>query len=138
MLLDRGEVEDARKVIEEMLRDASVRSNSLRFYLIQAELRLLASKMRMREREWVDHHSVRGTSKTKLSHFARRPNKLIDMKTIRAEVVPGLSSRDTVVALTKFQPKTRAPIVDICKRMGQTEDQVIDKIFYRIPSVWVK
>ena len=67
MLLNRGEVEDARKVIEEMLRDASVRSNSLRFYLIQAELRLLASKMRMREREWVDHHSVRGTAKTKLS-----------------------------------------------------------------------
>jgi len=70
--------------------------------------------------------AARRASKTKLSHFARRPNKLIDMKTIRAEVVPGLSSRDTVVALTKFQPKTRAPIVDICKRMGQTEDQVVE------------
>ena len=37
VLLQRGaaEVESARKLMEEMLRDASVRSNSLRFYIIQ-------------------------------------------------------------------------------------------------------
>ena len=34
---------------------------------MKAELRLLASKLKMRECEWVDHQSIRGTAKTELS-----------------------------------------------------------------------
>ena len=68
--------------------------------------------------------AARRASHTKLSHFAKRPNKLIDMKTIRSEVIPLLSSRDKVVALIKFSSKKRAPIVDLCPRMGQTDDEV--------------
>ena len=62
--------------------------------------------------------AARRASDTKLSHFARRPNKLIDMKTIRTEVIPLLSSKDKVVALTKFSKKIRTPIFDLCSRKG--------------------
>ena len=86
MLLHRGDVESARKLIEETLRDCfsslklsqilshpgnliSFRLSAILFilFLNQAELRLLASKLRQRECEWVNHQSVRGTSKTELS-----------------------------------------------------------------------
>lgn len=68
--------------------------------------------------------AARRASDTKLSHFARRPNKLIDMKTIRTEVIPLLSSKDRVVALTKFSKKIRTPIFDLCPRMGQKDAEV--------------
>ena len=68
--------------------------------------------------------AARRASQTKLNHFARRPNKLIDMKTIRSEVIPLLSSRDKVVALTKFSKKSRTPIFDLCPKMGQTDAEV--------------
>ena len=68
--------------------------------------------------------AARRASDTKLSHFARRPNKLIDMKTIRTEVIPLLSSKDKVVALTKFSKKIRTPIFDLCPRMGQKDAEV--------------
>ena len=70
--------------------------------------------------------AARKASKTKLNHFARRPNKLIDMKTVRAEVLPTLTNKENVMAMIKFYPKRRAPIVDICKRMGQAETLVPD------------
>jgi len=63
--------------------------------------------------------AARRASKTKLTHFARKPNKLIDMKTIRAEVLPTLSNKEAVMVLNRFSPKTRSPIVDITLRMGQ-------------------
>jgi len=68
--------------------------------------------------------AARRASDTKLSHFARRPNKLIDMKTIRTEVIPLLSSKDRVVALTKFSKKIRTPIFDLCPRMGQKDAEI--------------
>merc|ERR1712012_880437 len=43
--------------------------------------------------------AARVASKTKLSHFARRPSKLIDMKTIRAEVLPALSSEEKILSM---------------------------------------
>lgn len=70
--------------------------------------------------------AARKASNTKLNHFARRPNKLIDMKTVRAEVLPTLTNKENVIAMIKFYPKRRAPIIDICKRMGQTETLVPD------------
>merc|ERR1711902_275453 len=70
--------------------------------------------------------AARRASDTKLKHFARRPNKLIDMKTIRAEVLPSLSSKETVVALIKFSPRRRPPITETCLRLGQTESAAPD------------
>ena len=45
--------------------------------------------------------AARRASKTKLTHFARKPNKLIDMKTIRAEVLPTLSNKESVMVLNR-------------------------------------
>ena len=70
--------------------------------------------------------AARVASKTKLSHFARRPSKLIDMKTIRAEVLPTLSSKEKILSMTKFSVKTRSPIVEMCVKMGQCESEVPD------------
>ena len=46
------------------------------------------------------------------------------MKTIRTEVIPLLSSKDKVVALTKFSKKNRTPIFDLCPKMGQKDSEV--------------
>ena len=70
--------------------------------------------------------AARKASNTKLKHFARKPNKLIDMKTIRAEVLPSLSSKETVMALIKFSTRQRAPITETCLRLGQTESVAPD------------
>ena len=70
--------------------------------------------------------AARRASKTKLTHFARKPHKLIDMKTIRAEVLPTLTDKENVMTLTKFHPRTRTPIVEMTKKMGQTETEVPD------------
>ena len=70
--------------------------------------------------------AARVASKTKLRHFARKPSMLIDMKTIRAEVLPTLSSKEKIVSMTRFRTKTRAPIVTMTVKMGQEVSEVPD------------
>ena len=48
---------------------------------------------------------------SRLKHFARRPNKLIDMKGVRAEAVPLLAGR--VAGLVRFNTRQRAPIAEM-------------------------
>merc|ERR1719228_3243885 len=65
---------------------------------------------------------------TPLTRAARKASntKLKDMKTIRAEVLPSLSSKETVLALIKFCTRRRAPITETCLRLGQTESVAPD------------
>ena len=49
--------------------------------------------------------AARRVSSARLSHHARRPTKLIDMKAMRTEVVPKLGSRARVMGLNKYKPK---------------------------------
>jgi len=67
--------------------------------------------------------AARRVSSARLSHHARRPTKLIDMKAMRTEVVPKLGSRARVMGLNKYKPKKRAPISELCVRMGQTDSK---------------
>merc|ERR1711936_956431 len=68
--------------------------------------------------------AARRVTSARLSHYARRPTKLIDMKAMRAEVMPKLSHRSKVVGLTKFRQKHRAAIGDMCIRLGQTDSRI--------------
>jgi len=63
--------------------------------------------------------AARRVTSVRLNHFARRPHKLIDMKALRAEALPRLSSTARVSSLTMYRPKIRASIAEICVRMGQ-------------------
>merc|ERR1719318_2036872 len=70
--------------------------------------------------------AARRVTTTRLSHYARRPTKLIDMKALRAEVMPKLGAKAKVIALTRFRVKLRAPISEMCVRMGQSDSRVQD------------
>jgi len=65
--------------------------------------------------------AARRVTATRLKHFARRPNKLIDMKGVRAEAVPLLAGR--VAGLVRFNTRQRAPIAEMCVRMGQSDSR---------------
>merc|ERR1712112_747275 len=58
---------------------------------------------------------------TRLTHYARRPTNLIDMKALRAEVMPKLGAKVRVQTLNRFKQKSRTPISEMCVRMGQTD-----------------
>ena len=68
--------------------------------------------------------AARRISSTRLTHFARRPTKLIDMKALRSEVMPKLNHKNKVLALNRFRPRARAPIAEMCVRMGQCDSRV--------------
>jgi len=68
--------------------------------------------------------AARRVTVTRLSHYARRPTKLIDMKALRAEVMPKLSNKAKVVALTRFRLRQRAPIAEMCLRLGQSDSRI--------------
>jgi len=68
--------------------------------------------------------AARRVTTTRLSHYARRPTKLIDMKALRAEVMPKLSSKARVISLTQFRLKARAPISEMCVRLGQSDARI--------------
>lgn len=68
--------------------------------------------------------AARRISSTRLMHFARRPTKLIDMKALRSEVMPKLNHKNKVLSLNRFRPRARAPIAEMCVRMGQCDSRV--------------
>ena len=70
--------------------------------------------------------AARRVTTARLSHYARRPTKLIDMKAMRAEVMPALDTRERVVALTQYCKRARAPIAEMCVRMGQSDSKKQD------------
>ena len=53
LLLSRGEVSPACSLVSGLIRDPTIRHNSLNWHLLQAEVRLLASKIKQRPGEWV-------------------------------------------------------------------------------------
>jgi len=59
-----------------------------------------------------------------LKHHSRRPNKLIDLKALRARSLPLLAGQDKVKALCSFKPKVRVPMSEICRRLGQTDHSI--------------
>jgi len=61
----------------------------------------------------------RRVSSVRLSHYARRPHKLIDMKALRAEALPRLGNPARVALLTVYRPKPRVRLGEVCVRMGQ-------------------
>merc|ERR1719431_313178 len=61
--------------------------------------------------------AARRVTTTRLTHYARRPTKLIDMKALRAEVMPKLGAMVRVQTLNRFKQKTRTPISKMCVRM---------------------
>lgn len=67
--------------------------------------------------------AARRVTAQRLQHFARRPTKLIDMKAMRTEVMPKLASAARVAALTQYGARARAPITEMCVRMGQTDSK---------------
>jgi len=67
--------------------------------------------------------AARRVTSSRLSHFARRPTKLIDMKLMRTEVIPKLSSISRVAALNRYRLRLRASIGEMCVRMGQTDQR---------------
>jgi metastasis-associated protein MTA len=67
--------------------------------------------------------AARRVTAARLNHYARRPTKLIDMKAMRAEVVPRLSSAAHVTALNQFCKRARAPLAEMCVRMGQSDSK---------------
>lgn len=56
-----------------------------------------------------------------LTHYARKPNVLIDMKGVRSLAMPLLSSKARVGNLCRFKPKQRRGIPELCKMLGQTD-----------------
>merc|ERR1712106_255961 len=67
--------------------------------------------------------AARRVTSARLSHYARRPTKLIDMKAMRTEVIPKLGSRARVIGLNKYNPRQRAPLAEMCVRMGQSDSK---------------
>jgi len=67
--------------------------------------------------------AARRVTSARLSHYARRPTKLIDMKAMRTEVIPKLGSRARVIGLNKYQTRQRAPLSEMCVRMGQSDSK---------------
>lgn len=67
--------------------------------------------------------AARRVTTARLSHFARRPTKLIDMKAMRTEVMPKLNTRARVVALNLYSKRPRAPLAEMCVRMGQSDSK---------------
>ena len=53
LLLSRGEVSPARSLVSGLMKDPTIRSNSLRWHLLEAEVRHLASRIKQRPDEWV-------------------------------------------------------------------------------------
>jgi len=67
--------------------------------------------------------AARRVTAARLSHYARRPTKLIDMKAMKVEVTPKLADKERVVALNQYRARQRAPIGEMCVRMGQTDSR---------------
>jgi len=67
--------------------------------------------------------AARRVTTARLSYFARRPTKLIDMKALRAEVMPKLDSSAKVAALTRYTKRARASIGEMCVRLGQCDQR---------------
>merc|ERR1712088_317633 len=70
--------------------------------------------------------AARRVTSARLSHYARRPTKLIDMKAMRTEVIPKLGSRARVIGLNKYRSRERAPLAEMCVRMGQSDSKKQD------------
>ena len=66
LLLSRGQVGEARAILAALLRDPRLRVNSLRFHVVEAEARLLASRLRARAGEWVAR-AVRGEARVEVA-----------------------------------------------------------------------
>jgi len=62
-----------------------------------------------------------GRNSAQLRHHARKPHKLVDLKAVRAKSLPLLASEKKVRALCTFKAKQRAPMSDICVRLGQDD-----------------
>ena len=66
LLLSQGEVSPARSLVAGLMRDPTIRHNSLRWHLLEGEVRLLASRIKQRPGEWVQgsagkHQEVRAS-----------------------------------------------------------------------------
>merc|ERR1719153_1782035 len=70
--------------------------------------------------------AARRVTTTRLTHYARRPTQLIDMKAMRAEVMPLLNKKSRVIALTRYSKRPRAPLAEMCVRMGQSDTKKQD------------
>jgi len=57
----------------------------------------------------------------KMKHFARRPTEPLDLKLIRTESLALLVGEETVRKLCTFKKTVRAPMSEICRRLGQTD-----------------
>jgi len=70
--------------------------------------------------------AARRVTSARLNYYARRPTQLIDMKAMRAEVMPLLNKKSRVIALTRYSKRPRAPLAEMCVRMGQSDTKKQD------------
>ncbi|XP_023322628.1 metastasis-associated protein MTA3 [Eurytemora carolleeae] len=75
----------------------------------------LRSSPLMRASRRVNGHTA------KLRHHARKPQELVDIKGLRTVSLPLLAGVERVKLLNSFKVRTRAPMSEICTRLGQTD-----------------
>merc|ERR1719391_146468 len=66
------------------------------------------------------------TSLAKLTHYARKPGKLIDMKAVKADAATKMTgmSEKRIRTLNSFHPRSRVKMDVVVKRLGQSDDSI--------------